>query len=329
MMNTETVIKSNYPDIPDHWREFANAAVDYMKKQKSDSTKACYKSDFSLFVKWCETVQAVSLPAMPIVVCMYIAHLANDGKKTSTIERRLSAIRFAHKIAGYPTPTTEECVIAAMDGIRNVKGSAPKKKAAALVWHVEAMIKQCPDTLIGIRDRALLAICLAGGFRGSEPLSLNIEDLERVPEGFVVFLKKSKTDQAGRGKKKGIINGEHIRCADLLREWIVQLNNQDIVSGAVFRPVLKNGNIETNEDRCRLGWRSFYNLLKRYAKQAGFDHTLFGTHSLRRGFVSEAFGHNAPIEDTMGVTGHESYDQVLGYKQEMDIFRNNPGRLFL
>lgn len=317
-------------NIPDHWREFANAAAGYIKKRKSDNTKRCYKNDFDLFVRWCNANGAASLPALSEVIAMYLANLSNQGKKTSTVERRLAAIRFAHKSAGYDLVAHAECVQAVVEGIRNIKGTKTEKKAAARVWHVQSMIDQCKnDNIGGIRDRALLSITLAGGFRGSEPLSLNIEDIERVPEGYIVLLRRSKKDQAGKGKRKGIMNGKHIRCADLLREWLKKLKESGIESGPVFRPVLKNGKIEKDEEKQRLGYRSFYNLIKNYAKKSGLDETLFGTHSLRRGFVTESFEHDAKIEDTMGVTGHERYEQVLEYKEDVDIFRNNPGRLFL
>lgn len=313
--------------IPEHWRQFADMASVYISKRKSDSTRLCYKNDFSLFMRWCDSIGAQALPAAPEVVAMYLAHIATEGKKSSTVKRRSAAIRFAHLAAGHDTPTASECVIAVMEGIRNVNGIAPQKKAAALVWHVEAMIAQCSDTIGGMRDRALISMCLAGGFRGSEPLSLNLEDLQRVPEGYIVTLRRAKNDQQGKGKKKAIMNGQRLKCAEWLRTWVNHLEDKGITSGALFRPILKSGTLAKGNER--IGYRTFYNLIKKYAKQAGFDADLFGTHSLRRGFVTESFDAGATIEDTMGVTGHARYEEVLGYREEIDIFRNNPSRHFL
>jgi len=316
-------------NIPEHWKQFAEMAKEYISKRKSDSTKRCYKNDFSLFTTWCRSIDADSIPCLPEVVTMYIAHIANAGKKVSTIERRLAAIRFAHKSAGYESPTNAECVRAALEGIRRTKGCAPQKKAAARVEHVVAMIAQCPESIGGMRDRALFAVCLAGAYRGSEPLSINIEDLESVPEGYITLLRRAKNDQEGKGKLKGIMNGQHIRCADLLRMWLKELADVGITSGPIFRPVSKIGKIEVNPENYRLGYRSFYNLLKRYALKAGFNPDVFGTHSLRRGFVTESFEHEADMNDTLGVTGQASFDELIGYKETSDLFKKNPGRLFL
>jgi hypothetical protein len=53
------------------------------------------------------------------------------------------------------------------------------------------------------RDRVLLLIGFAGGFRCSEIARLNCDDIERVRQGLIVTLRRSKTDQEGAGRKVG------------------------------------------------------------------------------------------------------------------------------
>ena len=54
------------------------------------------------------------------------------------------------------------------------------------------------------RDRALLLMGFAGGFRRSEIVGLDCDDVERVRQGLIVTLRRSKTDQEGAGRKVGI-----------------------------------------------------------------------------------------------------------------------------
>ena len=61
------------------------------------------------------------------------------GQGNSTIGRRVAAIRYAHKLAGFPTPTDNERVRATVRGIRRSPGAAPNRKAPATADKVVAM----------------------------------------------------------------------------------------------------------------------------------------------------------------------------------------------
>ena len=64
---------------------------------------------------------------------------------------------------------------------------------------IGAMLRLCPDTLAGQRDRALLALGFAGALRRSELVALGIADLTAAPDGLRVLIRRSKTDQEGEG----------------------------------------------------------------------------------------------------------------------------------
>jgi len=69
------------------------------------------------------------------------------------------------------------------------------------------MLRLCPNTLAGKRDRALLALGFAGAFRRSELVALEVEDLSDVPDGLRVRIRRSKTDQSGEGHEIAIPRG--------------------------------------------------------------------------------------------------------------------------
>src|SRR5689334_20391140 len=171
------------------------AAVTYAKAEKAAATRKAYGTDFRLFREWCDGKCANPLPAAADTVAAYLAHEAGQGCKSSTLGRRVAAIRYAHKLAGLPTPSDSEAVKATLRGIRRTIGAAKVKKAPAVANCVKAMVRSCADTLAGKRDRALLLLGFAGAFRRSELVALDVEHLTESAEGLRVLIAGSKTDQ--------------------------------------------------------------------------------------------------------------------------------------
>jgi site-specific recombinase XerD len=170
----------------------------YLAAEKSSSTRRAYKSDWADFTAWCEAAGESPLPAAPIAVARYLAALADVGRKVSTIERRVAAIRAVHKASGQEPPTNSEGVKAVMRGIRRTRGGQPTKKAPATAELIARLLSLFPDTIAGIRDRAIVLITFAAALRRSELLEAN--DIEWRPKGILLRIRRSKTDQEGRGE---------------------------------------------------------------------------------------------------------------------------------
>jgi hypothetical protein len=67
----------------------------------------------------------------------------------------------------------------------------------------------------------LLLVRFAGGLRRSELAAINLNDFERVREGVVLTIRRSKTDQDGVGRKIGIPFGRTIHCpVRALENWL-------------------------------------------------------------------------------------------------------------
>jgi site-specific recombinase XerC len=151
----------------------------------------------------------------------------------STLGRRLAAIRYFHRAAGYDTPTGDEKVKAVLSGIRRTIGAAPVRKRAATADIVIAM-SPTATSLRALRNRAIILLGFAGAFRRSELVALNVEDLEEAPEGMLVTLRRSKTDQEGLGRRVAIPRGEIACPVKALRGW---LDAAGITEGAIFRRI--------------------------------------------------------------------------------------------
>jgi Phage integrase, N-terminal SAM-like domain len=106
-------------------------AADFAKASKAPATQAAYGSDFRIFAAWCRDRGLSALPATAAALCGFLADEAAAGKRASTLGRRLAAIRYFHRAAGYDTPTGDEKVKAVLSGIRRTIGAAPVRKKAA------------------------------------------------------------------------------------------------------------------------------------------------------------------------------------------------------
>lgn len=142
-------------------------AAEYAAASRSTATRRTYASVWSNWVRFCEERGFADLPAQPDHVAIFIAELADNGRKVATIRQHLTAIGSAHRLSGHANPTQVAAVKLTMDGIERKLGTAPLKKAAMTVDLVAKATKKIPDDLTGLRDRALIMLGFAAALRRS------------------------------------------------------------------------------------------------------------------------------------------------------------------
>ena len=285
-------------------------ARDYALAEKSDATRRAYRSDFADFSTWCEAHGLAAMPARVESVAAYLAHLADSGRKASTITRRAAAIGYAHRLAGQEPPTNAEPIKAVLRGIRRRIGVAVERKAPATARAIKSMVGKLPDTLIGKRDCAILLVGFAAALRRSELVALQVEDIQRTPDGIFVTIRRSKTDQEGEGHVVAVPRGSKLRPVEALEDWLAAAG---IKSGPIF-PVCEH---------------TVALIVKRAATAAKLDPSMFSGHSLRAGFVTSALENGADLLKVMDVTRHREVKTLKAYDRRAKAFRDHAGRGFL
>ena len=302
--------------------EASASAEAYARAEKSAGTRKAYEADLRDFSAWCANVGAVFVPASAEAVSAYLASLADAGKATSTIMRRVAAIAYAHRRLGLVDPTDTDRVKQVVRGIKRTIGTAPNQKAPATAKYIRAMVKGLPDTMIGKRDRALLMIGFAGAFRRSELVALDVADIERQPEGILIRIRRSKTDQEGAGQVVAIPRGVKLKPIAALDDW---LSAAAITSGPIFRSINKGGRVLPS----RLTDQSVALVVKHRAAAAKLDPSLFAGHSLRAGFVTSALEDGADTLRVMDQTRHRSVETLRKYDRRAKAFVAHAGKGFL
>ncbi|MDR3488769.1 MAG: site-specific integrase [Bradyrhizobium sp.] len=298
------------------------AADSYARSEKAANTLKSYESHLRGFAAWCTASDTAFMPATVATVGAHLASLAENGKSASTIMTRLAAIAYAHRRLGHDDPTQSERVKQVLRGIKRSIGTAQKQKAPATAKFVRAMVKGLPDTMIGKRDRALLMIGFAGAFRRSELVALDVADVERQPEGILIRIGRSKTDQEGAGQLVAIPRGVKLKPVAALDDWLALAG---ITSGPIFRPVNKGGRVLPD----RLTDQSVALVVKHRAAAAKLDPALFAGHSLRAGFVTSALEDGADALRVMDQTRHKSVDTLRKYDRRAKAFIGHAGKSFL
>jgi integrase len=300
------------------------SAIGYAEAATSGATRRAYASDWAAWCAFATSRGAQILPAHPGVVAAFLSAQADAGRKASSISRSMASIAYHHRQSGYdPSPTATAGVRAVVKGIRRTLGTAPTKKRAATSDVVMKMLAKCGDDLIGLRDRALLAVGFAGAFRRSELIALTTDDVEHVKDGMVITIRRSKGDQEGAGQIVSLPHGYHIRPVEALEQWLTAAG----ITGpgeTLFRQVRLGGRLGGP-----LSGDAVARIVKKLIARAGLDRSVFSAHSLRSGFLSSAAEHKADIFAMQRQSRHKSLDVLSGYVQSKNLFVGHAGAGYL
>ena len=280
-----------------------------LKNSKSPNTLRAYESDYKDFSAFCIKNNFNPLPADPKILSLYLTNLSQTSK-FSTLKRRIASISVIHKIKGHYIDTKHPIIMENLLGIKRQKGSNQKAKKPILINDLKVIIDVINKAGIKekrkLRDKALILVGFAGGFRRSELVALDFEDIEFVREGVKIFVRRSKTDQSGEGMTKAIPSFDNaLYCPVLhLQNWIYELKN-------------KKGKIFSISDK------SVALIIKKYVTLAGLDGSKYAGHSLRSGFATSTAEAGAEERNIMAMTGHKTTQMVRRYIKEANLFKNN------
>ena len=293
-----------------------------LKSSKASNTIRAYKSDFNDFTLFCSQNGFKSLPSEPKVVSLYLTNLSTKNIKMSTLKRRVVSIGVIHKLKGLYIDTKHPSIIENIMGIKRRKGSVQKGKKPILISSLKVLInvidEEKKDELKRLRNRSIILIGFSGGFRRNEIVSLDYEDLDFVPEGLKINLRRSKTDQFGEGFRKALPYFENSQYCPVvsLKKW---LDLSNITSGPIFRRFSKGSKLSIN----RLTDQTVALLIKKYLKLADIENKNYSGHSLRSGFATSAAESGVEERSIMAMTGHKSTEMVRRYIKEANLFKDN------
>ena len=291
-----------------------------LKNSKAANTLRAYKADFKDFSAFCAKNGFSSMPSEPKILSLYLTYLSSTSK-FSTLKRRIASISVIHRLKGHYLDTKHPLIMENLHGIKRVKGTNQKAKKPILINELKSIIniidqylsysglpelERSKEIQNKIRDKAIILVGFSGGFRRSELVNIDYDDVEFVSEGVKIFIKRSKTDQSGEGMVKAIpyFDNKSFCPVIALKNWI---QFSEIKSDKIFN----------------ISDKSVALIIKKYASLAGLDPSKYGGHSLRSGFATSAAEFGAEERNIMAMTGHKTTQMVRRYIQEANLFKNN------
>lgn len=297
--------------LPAEREALTDEATDLLRHSLSPATERALRGDLAHFQSW-----GGSVPATPAMVCAYVGDHA--GQHTvATIQRRVASISKAHEVAGLPNPCRTELVKATLRGLRRKHGTAQRQAKPLMRDDLLLVLDRMGETLRDKRDRALLLLGFAGGFRRSELVALELADVETTRQGLIVTIRRSKTDQEGEGRRIGIPHGRTRHCpVAAVEAW---LSASAIDTGPLFRAITRHGHLAETP----LTGDAVSVLLRERLAAAGIDPEGYSGHSLRAGFATSAAQAGVSTLKIRAQTGHASDAMLARYVREGELFTGN------
>jgi integrase len=242
-------------------------------------------------------------PVLPMQLRKYIASMDRRGLSVSTIRRRCAAIARLHSNEGVTSPTRHPDVTKVLRGLARERNVVPVKKTAITPGFVIAALKQMHEP----RDRALLLFGICSAMRRSEIVSIRWREVIEKPKGLEVRIASSKTDKEGRGAIIGLLRIDAVpEYCPVRALWAWKTELRPKPDDFVF-PICA---------------QTLANVVKRAATLVGLNAELYGGHSFRSGFATNAAESGVPMVLWMKHTRHLSDRSASGYAQAADALGN-------
>lgn len=312
------------PDLPEHrltiadLLELRDDAEAFAEASLAPETRRSYASATRAWDAWCKAHDVVALPADPAGLALYVSGLARR-LKAGSIAVHIAAITHRQRGRGYPRPLDSPQLARVLAGLRRTLGVAQRRVDALVVDDARAICEQldAEASLAAKRDAALILVGIAGAFRRSELCALVVADLNFVAGGVEIQIRRSKTDQTGRGATKVIPFGSRLLTCPVraLESWLAAAT---IVDGPVFRAV-DRGRVSS----LPLVGGSVARIVQRRVAAAGLAGDYAG-HSMRAGFITIADAAGVSETAIIRQTLHATTAQLARYRRPRTLWNDPP-----
>ena len=293
-------------------KEILIKTVQKIEGAYAPSTIRAYRSNFEVFIKYCDENNAIALPAQPETVAQYIRKLSNGHLKSSSIKIVVASIAAIHNLNSLSGPTHHPDVKIEMRRMYRILGRSSKQAYGINKDLLDKMVAATDNSLRGVRDKAILLVAYDSLCRRSELVSLEFEDLTTNNKDGSVKLKlrKSKTDPHGIGKNLYLSNKAQ-------KALIVWINKSRISSGKILRSITAAGRIKENINPSQIN-----RIYKRIAEKTNIEASIvknISGHSLRVGAAQDLLSSGASLPEIMNRGRWSKIDTAIRYTEEIKM----------
>ncbi len=283
--------------------------IEWLANITNAKTRRAYERDVREFLVFTGLREPAQLRAAARAhVIAWRKNLEGRALSPASIRRKLSALSSLfdylcerNAVAGNPVDGVKRPMANGNEGSTPALGDAQARRL------LEA---PPPDTLKGVRDRAILAVLLYHGIRREELCSLRLRGVQSR-EGVMHFRVKGKRDKIR-------FVPVHPTAQRLIAEYLGLMKHGGAaeavdLDGALFRPV-KNNRTRTLERHLDPG-SVYRNIVRKYGRETGINAEVVGlcVHSLRATAATNALSHEAGIAKVQDWLGHANISTTRLY----------------
>lgn len=288
-------------------------ALERDPRLKSQHTRRGYLNDLRTFETW-----RAGRPLSKLLVQEYAAHLQQDNRAASGINRALAAIRWWARTVSdlaYEDPAVnraqrDEIVTQAarVATVPDVTGSRPQAGRHVAYGEIDALLRVCANdhSAAGVRDAAIISLAAATGIRRGELAGLSLSDYERG-DGDGVLTVRGKGDKA---RRVDVCNGGYAALAD----WLA-IRGDD--AGPLFYAIRKGGHVARGAG---LSTEALAQMLAKRCAEAGIVRRMTW-HDLRRTLAGDLLDNGADVVTVQRILGHASPVTTSRYDRRPDETR--------
>lgn len=305
------------------WEKLRDKRDDIMLCEISTNTLRCYSCYWSVFSEWCKANELQSLPAEAETLLHYIVWRLEQKIRFTTVRADLNAIRYFHLRASLESPITDDVRKLMKNARRKLHHRARGKRALETVQLRELSVTLDQDDAppIATRDRAIILLGFATGWRGGELASLQYEDLHLDSVGrMVVQLGASKTDQTAKiGRQVSVPPGKgQSTCPiEAMSRWLELRGHWQ---GPLFCKIGRHQEITCDP----ISTGIVRDRLQMHLGKIGLTANQFGSHSLRVGMITSSVENGADALAIAQRTGHRYLGSVLRYVRPAKAMQYDP-----
>ena len=257
---------------------------------RAPSTTSKYQNSFSRWRRWAVQHDLPYLPASGQHIALYLVHLLKSANSPAPIRDAVYGIAWAHKKAGYSSPTCHIFVQQVLQAALRVLSRRVKRKRPLSLSQVKLLFAKHDRpgaSLTTLQSLLFIILGFSGFMRWNDLSNVKVENIRLGQSHMSIFLPMRKNDQFREGGVLNFWRSGRPTCPVSMMERF--LARSQISSGYLLRQTSSH-QVSTK----RLPYNKARNQFLQLLRSINVDPKSYGLHSLRSGGASVAASAGAP-----------------------------------
>jgi hypothetical protein len=293
------------------------------------STVNGYANSFRLWDNYCKSEGVKSLPVDARRFAAWLAAASLEDKTASPTDNRSAAVLYFNSIVSKKEPDHMNLVRMTKESIRRRLGYKAQAKKPLLQDQVDTLVSHflSQPTIQGLANAFRVSLAYEATLRWDDYADMTLGDFIVTNDFVRVFLVETKTDSHKTGQWATFAASLRPNSAyQLYRRLVVALSDELDPEKIAQWPVMFKGDCGSFGqfsaiNTPKINYQEFLRILKGGCESINLDSSLFGTHSMRRGQVTDQFRFGIPdqVIKTSGRWKSQAFERYIDKEMTLHL----------